>query len=142
MRTSTSNSTSGRPHSSNSTRSCMPPSTLPSILQKRHTPKQHLHQHPKLHQTAPPAPCRQSRKNAPAPSPALPKQHLRQHPKLHAQKHPVNLAKLRPNRHLHRKQLPKHHTPITSAPPTARPLAPSRQSRKSLSPLYEKLEPL
>ena len=63
----------------------MPSSTLPSILQKRHTPKQHLHT-----QTAPssnpkqqfPAPCCQSRKSAPAPSPALPKQHQNQHPKL------------------------------------------------------------
>ena len=54
MHASSSNSTPGRPHSSNSTRGCMAASTLPSILQKRHAPKQHLHQHPKLHQTAAP----------------------------------------------------------------------------------------
>ena len=48
-----------------------------------------------------------------------------------------------PHSHQHLKQNPKQHpkTAPALAPQTACPLAPSRQYRKSLSPLYSKLEP-
>ena len=139
MHTNSSNSTPGRPHSSNSIQSCMPRSTLPSILQKRHAPN--LHQHPKLHQTAPP--------NSTPLHPAVNLVRVRPHRHRHSQNSTCTitpncmpkstrsiLTKLCPHRHLYHKQLPKQHTLATSAPPTARPLAPSRPSRKSRSPLH------
>ena len=108
------------------------------------TPKQHLHQHPKLHAPWHPAVnlakcprrrpkkhCHQSHKNAPAPSPApQTTKTARAHPA-------INLAKnaAAPSQAPPAAPQTAHPNSICASTPTARPLAPSRQSRKSLSPL-------
>ena len=131
----------------------MPPAHRPHLAEKNNMPTivlQHLQQHPppETASVAPPtarqtasqtacplAPYRQSRKNAPAPAPAL-------NPSISRKRRAVTSTPQAPScmpasarQSIISAPRTVPQTAPSPAPQTARPLAPSRQSRKSLPPL-------